>query len=72
MSESEQLPTECQCEPTDRWIYCPLMKRMMHPLRQAECQHKPHYFEMFLSEREQQPPRQGCSSGSCVVKAHEK
>lgn len=45
---SESIPTECQCTAAG---FCALLNRQMHPVRFDECKNKPHYFEMFLSER---------------------
>lgn len=50
-----ELPTQCQCENPG---FCQLLRRVqdphegrkMSPVRHEECQHKPHYFEMFLGE----------------------
>lgn len=49
------LPTQCQCEKAGN---CQLLRRIDDPwegrpmsnIRHEECQSKPHYFELFLSE----------------------
>jgi hypothetical protein len=38
------------------------MNRQMHPIRFDECKNKPHYFEMFLKERNNSHPKTSKSS----------